>query len=107
MLWGLLQKNGGKSQDEAFFRLVATLGVQSTPEKKRLYAQRTFPRTINRGRLKSEISALVKAMKHKWIEVKEFMETGGLFPVEIKPTPKKNAKGIPYSSLGFLQPQGN
>lgn len=77
--------NNGNSRDDEFFRLVATLGVHSTPEKAHVYENRTVARTLARGRLRSEISSLLSGMKRQWTEVNGVLVYAGFvrLPVDL------------------------
>ncbi len=61
--------NNEKSNDEEFFRLVATIGVNKTAEATELYKQRVLPRTIERGRVRPEIRKMLKTAENFWSEV--------------------------------------
>lgn len=61
--------NEGSSHDEDFFRLVATLGVNRTPEAEMLYEQRTLPNTIKKNRLRERIAAMLTTSEDRWVEV--------------------------------------
>jgi len=54
-----LSCNNSKSDDDEFFRLLATMGVNRTPEAERVYEQRTLPNKIRKGRLRERIGALM------------------------------------------------
>lgn len=77
--------NNGYSREDEFFRLVTTLGVHKTPEKELVYHTRTVARTLARGRLRSEITALLSGMKREWKQVNGVMIYAGLvrLPVEL------------------------
>lgn len=58
--------NNGKSNEEEFFRLIATIGLNKSAEADALYRQRVLPRTLERGRLRREINSMMKTAENFW-----------------------------------------
>lgn len=66
--------NNGKSREEEFFRLIATLGVTKTPEAKSVYNSRTLPHTLVGKRLKNEVKQLLQTLQHVWMEIDDVIQ---------------------------------
>lgn len=95
--------NNGKSKEEEFFRLIACLGLNQTPEKTALYEQRVLPRTLGRGRLKAEIAGLLSKMDNRWTKMNGVFVNAGLLRIPkapLKRVAERTARGL----LAYLQP---
>jgi hypothetical protein len=81
--------NESYSKDEEFFRLIATLGINRTPEAEALYEQRTLPNTIKKSKLKNEIAHMMATSDIQWAEV-----NGVMTPVSIMRVPTAPLKTV-------------
>ena len=95
--------NQVQSKDEDFFRLIATLGVDRTPEAEALYEQRTLPNTIKKNRLKEEIAEMISTAETRWGEVNGVLQPISKIRVPVRPLKEVAAK-VARGLLAHLYP---